>query len=215
MRCPGRVLATGTAWAGLCFCRLQSETLSQSRAHAARSPAPTSSQDGISGLHYTHSAGGGGRSLDRPLASVAANATSACDACGVTAIGRQGNGRAGEKITTTATSRQPSRGSIPPTCLEAPGPSHRRRGSRQAGSSTRGLHCPGASIVQNNTSAHKRLSDKGMTKPPSLSSQSFTSNSQKHQLNTTPIFVVCSPKLFLSLAHTPHARPLLLPPRIA
>ena len=70
------------------------------------------------------------------------------------------------------TSKQTDRRPTPPTCLEAPGPSpHRRRGLRQAGSSTRGLHCPGAPVVcETTTSAQQKMRDQGMTKPPSLSS---------------------------------------------
>ena len=43
-----------------------------------------------------------------------------------------------------------------PTIVEAPGPSPRRRGSRQAGSSTRGLRCPGAPVVCETTQAPNR-----------------------------------------------------------
>ena len=68
--------------------------------------------------------------------------------------------------------RQTDRRSTSPTRLDAPGPSHRRRGSRPAGSLTRGLHCPGAPVVRGTTtSAQQKTRDQGMTKPPSLSSQ--------------------------------------------
>ena len=90
----------------------------------------------------------------------------------VTSTGRQGNGRAGEKTITTATSRQTDGRSTLPTRLGAPGPSHQRRGLRQAGSSTRGLYCPVAPVVcETTTSAQQKTRDQGMTKPPSLSSQ--------------------------------------------
>ena len=76
------------------------------------------------------------------------------------------------KTTTTATSRQTDRRSTSPTRLEALGPSHRRRGLRQAGSLTRGLHCPGAPVVCESTiRAQQKTRDQGMTKPSSLSSQ--------------------------------------------
>ena len=43
----------------------------------------------------------------------------------------------------------------------------------------------------------------------------FSYNSQKYQLNTTPTFVVSSPEIAFALVHPPYARPLHLPVRLA
>ena len=98
------------------------------------------------------------------------------------------------------TSRQTGRRSTPPTRLGAPGPSHQRRGLRQAGSSTRGLHCPVAPVVcETTTSAQQKMRDQGMTKPPSLSSQpSLPTTKTSVEYNTNYNFRLCELRLVFS-----------------